>query len=146
MVSMRKEIGAVRGLDSRLGDAHAHKACAMHSLSDTFIQLTCPSSPLSSGPPTTTRHFSTGKARMQHTSGVIQTGPNSNILVQGGQFVQSAPAQPDHKCYEAHGARLFPTAPISLHLRLIFHHRWIPAPAGPRCSHCVRNSTGGRCS
>ena len=104
MVSMRKEIGAVRGLDSRLGDAHAHKACAMHSLSDTFIQLTRPSSPLSSGPPTTTRHFSTGKARMQHTSGVIQTGPNSNILVQGGQFVQSAPAQPDHKCYEAHGA------------------------------------------
>ena len=107
MVSMRKEIGAVRGLDSRLGDAHAHKACAMHSLSDTFIQLTRSSSPLSSGPPTTTRHFSTGKARMQQTGGVFQAGPSSSFLIQGGQFVQNTSAQPVHNCYDADGARLF---------------------------------------
>ncbi len=63
--------------------------------------------------------MSTSNARMQKTGGVggvIQMGPSSNILIQGGQFVQNTstqPVAPVHNCYDADGAQLLFIAPLA---------------------------------
>ena len=57
--------------------------------------------------------FLLSRVEMQQTGGVFQAGPNSNFLIQGGQFVQNGQVRGIHNCYDAEGVLLLFTCPRS---------------------------------